>query len=91
VIEKSPSYMLLLMVPEPGVHMFIQQVSNFCSLLFCLGHGVLCSQFCKSFSRSLSLTFKKFDPCSGFLNQENGDFLSLTGDASYLQPLLGAV
>jgi hypothetical protein len=47
--------------------------------------------FVSPFSRSLSLTFKKFDPCSGFLNQENGDFLILTGDASYLQPLLGAV
>jgi hypothetical protein len=46
--------------------------------MFCLCRILLCPQFCKSFSGSLDL--KKFEPCSGFLNCEDGDFSILTRD-----------
>jgi hypothetical protein len=74
VIEKSLSFMLLLMFPEQvrDCHCcsYCKSVFFVFSFLFCGCSVVLSFQF---FQSSVSLREKSL-PCSGFLNQENGVF-----------------
>jgi hypothetical protein len=89
VIDKLLSYMILLMVPEQVRD--CQCCSNFtCLCIFCFSFlDLSLLYFCffpvlKSLSGSLSLIYnEKFQPCSGFLDREYGDFLMLTRVTNY--------